>query len=288
MSANVIKTPNSTPESSPPVLIIQATKGWGSLALHEVWEYRDLLYFLLWRDVKGRYKQMALGPLWIVLRPLFNMVLFTLIFGVVAKLPSDGVPYPIFSYTALLPWTFFSGAVLGAANSLLSNKHLIAKVYFPRLVVPVVSILSGLVDFVISFVILLGMMVYYGYMPGWGIFCIPLYLLLAAAAALAVGLWAACWIVHYHDVNEILSYLIRGWMYATPVVYAISIIPERWRTLYCLNPMTNVIEGFRWALLGTGQPPGWMMVISSLFVCILLISGAFYFRRTERTIVDIA
>ena len=207
----------------------------------------------------------------------------------VAKLPSDGVPYPIFTYTALLPWTFFSGAVLGAASSLLSNKHLIAKVYFPRLIVPVVSILSGLIDFSISFLILLGMMLYYGYVPTWRVLIIPVYLLLAAATALAVGLWAASWIVHYHDVNEILSYIIRGWMYATPVVYALSIIPERWRALYrFINPMTNVIEGFRWALLGTGQPPDHITLLSALWILPFLIAGAFYFRRTERTIVDIA
>ncbi len=286
MSARII--PESNVEVTHPVFIIQPTKGWGSLALHEVWEYRDLLYFLLWRDVKGRYRQMALGPLWIVLRPLFNMVLFTLIFGKVAKLPSDGIPYPLFSYSALLPWTFFSGAVIGASNSLLSNKHLIAKVYFPRLIVPIMSILSGLIDFTISFIILLGMMLFYGYAVTWSVLTIPIYLLLAAATALAVGLWCASWIVHYHDVNEIVSYVIRGWMYATPVVYAISIVPEQWRSLYRLNPMTHVIEGFRRALLGTGSPPGMLLIISALLVGVLLISGAFYFRRTERTIVDIA
>ncbi len=275
-------------EQQQPVLTIQPTKGWGRLALHEVWEYRDLLYFLLWRDVKGRYKQMALGPLWIILRPLLNMVLFTLIFGKVAKLPSDGVPYPIFSYTALLPWTFFAGAVMGGANSLLSHRQLITKVYFPRLIIPVVSVVSGFIDFAISFIILLGMMVFYGYPPTWGIMLLPVYLLLAAATALTVGLWAATWVVHYHDVNEVLSYVIRGWMYATPVVYAVSIVPERWRALYRLNPMTNVIEGFRWALLGSGQPPDGFLLLSFVLVLPCLIGGAFYFRRTERTIVDIA
>ena len=272
-----------------PVLVIQPTRGWGSLALHEVWEYRDLLYFLIWRDIKGRYRQMALGPLWIVLRPLFNMVLFTLIFGTVAKLPSDGIPYPLFTYTALLPWTFFAGAATGAANSLLGYKDLIAKVYFPRLIVPVVSILSALIDFCMSFVILLGLMVFYGYYPTWtAIFMLPLYLFLAGATALSVGLWVASWIVHYHDVNEILSYIIRGWMYITPVVYASSIIPERWQWLYRLNPMTNVIEGFRGTLLETGQPSELMFLLSLLLIVPLLISGTFYFRRTERTIIDIA
>jgi len=275
-------------EAPVPTFVIQPTKGWSGLALHEIWEYRDLLYFLLWRDLKGRYRQMALGPLWIVLRPLFNMVLFTLIFGAVAKLPSNGVPYPLFTYSALLPWTFFVGAVTGASNSLLSYKDLIAKVYFPRLIVPTVSILSSFVDFAISFVILLGMMVWYGYFPTWAIFTVPLYLFLAAITALAVGLWTATWIVHYHDINEVVSYLVRGWMFVTPVVYAISIIPKQWLTLYRLNPMTNVIEGFRWALLGIGQPPDLLFCVSALLVAPLFIAGAFYFRHTERTIVDIA
>ena len=271
-----------------PVLTIHPTKEWGRLGLRDIWEYRDLLYFLLWRDVKGRYKQMALGPLWIVLHPILNMAIFTVIFGMVAKLPTDGAPYPVFAYTALLPWTFFSSAVMGAANSLLSHRHLITKVYFPRLIVPIVSVLSGLIDFAISFCILLGMMVWFGYMPGWQIITLPMFLLLAAMTALAVGLWSATWIVHYHDVAEVLGYLLRGWMYATPVVYAVSMIPERWRGVYRLNPMTNVIEGFRWALLKTGTPPDRFFWLSVLLVAPLLISGAYYFRRAERTIVDIA
>lgn len=288
MSVDAIRQQQPIIEQKQPVLLIQPTKGWGRLALHEVWEYRDLLYFLLWRDIKGCYRQMALGPLWIVLRPLFNMVLFTLIFGTVAKLPSDGIPYPLFTYSALLPWTFFSGALTGAANSLLGYKNLIAKVYFPRLVIPIVSVLSALVDFSISFLILLGMMLFFGYYPTWVIFTIPLYLLLAAATALAVGLWVASWIVHYRDINEILVYFLRVWMYASPVVYAISLIPEGWQILYRINPMTNVIEGFRWVLLRTGNPSHVMFIFSGFLIIPLLVSGAFYFRRTERTIVDIA
>lgn len=271
-----------------PVLIIQPTTGWGRLALHEVWEYRDLLYFLLWREIKGRYRQMALGPLWIVIHPFLNMVIFSLIFGFVAKLPSDGVPYPIFTYTAILPWTFFSSAVIGSTQSLLSHRHLITKVYFPRLIVPIVSVLAGVIDFSISFVILLGMMAYYGYFPGWQVLILPFFLLLAAAIGLAVGLWTATWVVHYHDVAELVAYLVRGWMYVTPVVYAMSIIPERWRALYRLNPMTNVIEGFRWALLGVGTPPDVFLAASVLLAILLLLGGAYYFRHTERTIVDVA
>ena len=252
-----------------------------------MWEYRDLLYFLLWRDVKGRYRQMALGPLWIVIRPLMSMVLYTIIFGAVAKFPSDGLPYPIFAYSALLPWMFFSRGVAQAANSLVSSQSLISKVYFPRLIVPLVGVLSGLIDFIISFVVLLVMMAYYGIWPTWTVLTIPLYLLLAAATALAVGLWFAAWIVHYRDVGDVLGYIIQGWMYATPVVYAMSLIPEQWRLLYRLNPMTVVIEGFRWALLGTGQPPDRTSLASALLVLPVLISGAYYFRRTERTIVDV-
>lgn len=271
-----------------PFFTIEPTTGWGRLGLREVWEYRDLLYFLLWRDVKGRYKQMALGPLWIVIHPLLNMVIFSLVFGVVAKLPSNGVPYPIFTYTAILPWSFFASAVMGATHSLLSQRHLITKVYFPRLIVPIVSVLAGLVDFSISFVILLIMMPCYGYVPGWQIVTLPFFLLLAASIGLAVGLWSATWVVHYHDVGELISYLIRGWMYLTPVVYAMSIIPERWQPLYRLNPMTNVIEGFRWALLGAGSPPDIFLLFSVILTVPLLIGGAYYFRRTERTIVDVA
>ena len=271
-----------------PTLIIQPSSGWGSLALHEFWEYRDLLYFLIWRDIKGRYRQMALGPLWIILRPLLNMVVFTVIFGTVAKLPSDEVPFPLFTYSALLPWTFFSTAATGASGSLYTYRNLITKVYFPRLIIPVVSVIAGLVDFMISFIILLGMVAFYGYNLSWTILTVPLYLLLASATALSFGLWSACWIVHYHDVNEIVAYVIRGWLFVTPVVYATSIIPEKWRILYRLNPMTNVVDGFRWALLGVGQPPDLMFLVSTLMVIVLLITGAYYFRRTERTIVDIA
>lgn len=271
-----------------PTFIIQPTSGWGRLALDEVWEYRDLLYFLLWREVKGRYRQMALGPLWIVIRPLLNMVVFTVIFGAVAKLPSAGIPYPLFTYAALLPWIFFAGAVTGASNSLRAYKELIAKVYFPRLLVPVVSVISGVIDFSVSFLILLGMMLWYGYGFTWTLLLIPAFLLLAAATALAVGLWCASWIVHYHDVEEVVGYVVRGWMFVTPVVYAISIIPEQWRMVYRLNPMTTVVEGFRWALFATGTPPDGVSLVSALLVIPALIGGAFYFRRTERTIVDIA
>ena len=266
--------------------MIQPTSGWSSLALHEVWQYRELLWFLTSRDIKARYRQMALGPLWIIIKPLVDMVIFSLIFGTLAKLPSEGVPYPIFTYTALLPWDYFSGAAGASVGSLVSRMSLISKVYFPRLVVPISAVLSGLVDLAVSFLILLGMMAYYGFAPSPAILTLPLYLLLATATALGVGLWSAALAVRFRDLTTAISYGIRVWMYATPVVYSTSLVPERWQLLYQLNPMYWVIEGFRWALLGKGQPPQPLMLVPVIFVLLLLMSGAFVFRRTERTIVD--
>lgn len=273
-------------ETGTPTLVIQPTRGWRSLALHELWEYRELLWFLTWRDIRGRYRQMALGPLWIIIKPLVNMVIFSLIFGTLAKLPSEGVPYPIFTYTALLPWGYFSGAAGASVGSLVSRMGMISKVYFPRLVVPVSAVLSGLVDLAVSFVVLLGMMAYYGFAPHLTVLTLPLYVLLATATALGVGLWSATLAVRFRDLQFAITYGLQIWIYATPVAYAASLIPERWQLLYQLNPMYWVIEGFRWALLGTGQGPKPPMLIPVGFVLLLLISGAFVFRRTERTIVD--
>lgn len=271
---------------------IQPARGWSALGLRDVWEYRELLYFMLWREVKGAYRQMALGPLWIVLKPLATMLIFTLVFGKLAKLPSDGVPYPIFSYTALLPWYFFSGALNRSATSLVTNMNLIAKVYFPRLIVPVVASISGLIDFLASFVVLILMILAYrlfGYDLVFSIrlLAIPGFLLLAAASALAVGLWLACLAVKFRDVSIVVGYFTQAWMYLSPVVYPLSMVPERWQTLYRLNPMTGVIEGFRWAILGTGHAPDGVFAISCAVVAVLLVTGAYYFRRTERTIVDL-
>ncbi|HPG00730.1 MAG TPA: ABC transporter permease [Kiritimatiellia bacterium] len=283
-----MSSPDTTPLSASSTVEIRAYKGLVPLGLRELWNYRDLIYFFLWRDIKGRYRQMALGPLWIIIHPLLNMFIFTLIFGMVAKLPSDGIPYPIFNYAALLPWGFFGGALFAAANSLLSYRNLISKVYFPRLVAPVVGVLSGLVDLGISFLVFLGMMWWYGFPLTLAVLWLPVYLLLAAMTALAVGLWMASWIVHFHDVADMLSYAVKFWMYATPIVYATSMIPVRWQAVYRLNPMTNVVEGFRWALCGAGDPSFKMLGISFLVVTPILISGAYYFRKTERSIVDIA
>lgn len=270
-----------------PVLVIQPTKGWGSLALQELWEYRELLWFLFWRDIKGRYRQTALGPLWLIIKPLVEMVIFSVIFGTLAKLPSDGLPYPIFVYTALLPWSYFSGAASASVGSLVGSMSVISKVYFPRLVVPISAVLTGLVNFAISFLILLGMMSYYGFVPSLTILTLPLYILLTMVVALGVGLWGAALVVRFRDVSTIVGYSLRFWMYVTPVVYTASLIPERWQLLYRLNPMYWVIEGFRWALLGIGQAPQPLMLIPIGFVLLLLLSGAFVFRRTERTIVDL-
>ena len=267
---------------------IQPVSGLVPLNLHELWEYRELIVFFFLRDVKGRYRQMALGPLWVVLAPLVNMVLFTVIFGRIAKLPSDGIPYPLFTYSALLPWAFFAGSLTTAAGSLLNYRQLISKVYFPRLTIPLVGMLSALFDFFISFLILIGMVLAFGYSIGFSILLVPVFLLLAALTGLAVGLWAASWIVHFRDVNTVLNYVVRVWMYASPVVYASSLVPEKLRLLYRINPMTNMIEWFRWAVLGVGEPDLKMLLLSFAIVIPVLIGGAYYYRRTERSIVDIA
>jgi len=270
-----------------PHIRIKPNRGWSRLALHELWEYRSLLWFLTARDIKGSYRQMALGPLWIIIKPLVDMVIFSLIFGRLAKLPSDGVPYPIFTYTALLPWTFFSTASIASVGSLVSQMNVISKVYFPRLVVPVSAVLAGLVDLAVSFLVLLGMMAFFGFAPSWAILTLPFYILLAAATALGVGLWGAVIAVRFRDLKNAVTYGIRVWMYATPVAYSASLIPERWQLLYQLNPLFWVVEGFRWALLGIGQPPQPLMLVPVGLVLLLLIWGTFVFKRTERTIVDL-
>ncbi|MFH0965909.1 MAG: ABC transporter permease [Planctomycetota bacterium] len=272
--------------------VIEPARGWRSLGLRDVWQYRELLYFMVWREIKGSYRQMALGPLWIVLKPVATMVIFSLVFGKLAKLPSDGVPYPLFSYTALLPWYFFTGALNRSATSLVTNMNLIAKVYFPRLIVPLTASMTGLVDFLASFVVLLLIMVGYRW-AGYAapltlrLLAIPGFLLLAIATALAVGLWLASFAVKFRDVAIIVTYVTQAWMYLSPVVYPLSLVPEKWQTLYRLNPMTGVIEGFRWAVLGTGRAPDGIFAVSCAVVAVLLVTGAYYFRRTERTIVDL-
>jgi lipopolysaccharide transport system permease protein len=269
-------------------VVIQPTRGWSALKLRELWEYRDLLIFMVWRDLKGRYQQMALGPLWIVIQPLMSMVLYTLIFGVIAKLPSENQPYAVFTYVALLPWGFFTDAVSAGSSSLLESKALIAKVYFPRLILPLSRVLSSLVDLAISFLILIGMLIYYGIHPTWGILLIPVFLGIAAMTGLGVGLWFAGIIVRYRDFGQVAGYLVRIWMYATPVVYSITLVPPSWLIFVRLNPMTGVVEGFRWALMGTSQPPDWTLLASALLMLPIFIGGLYVFKRAERNIVDIA
>ena len=276
-------------ESTIPITVrrIGGSQGRTSLRLDELWTYRELLYFLTWRDVKVRYKQTALGASWAIIQPLMTMVVFSLFFGRLAKMPSDGVPYPIFSYVALVPWTFFANGLAQSANSLVSSANLIKKVYFPRLMVPIATVCSEAVDFVIGFAVLLGMMLYYGIVPTANVLWLPLFVLLGLTTSLGAGLWLAALNVKYRDVRYIVPFLIQFWLFATPIVYPSSLLPQPWRTLYGVNPMAGVVEGFRWALLGTDTGPGPMIVVSAVAAFILLLSGALYFRRMEQTFADV-
>ncbi|PSF36735.1 phosphate ABC transporter permease [Aphanothece hegewaldii CCALA 016] len=269
-----------------PLTIIQADQGWLPLNIDEIWAYRDLLYLLVWRDIRSRYRQMALGPLWIVLQPLMTIAIFSVVFGGFAKIPSDGIPYPIFAYAALLPWQLFATATVKASDSLVNNVHLISKVYFPRIIVPIAAVLVSLADFAASFGVLLLMMLFYRIYPTFAVITLPLYILLAMGTAWGVGLWLASLSVKFRDVAIAVTYLVQIWFYATAVIYPTSIVPEKWRNLFLLNPMTQVVEGFRWALLGNGQPPNIISLLAVILVIVLLISGAFYFRQTEGSIVD--
>jgi len=260
---------------------------WPSLDLHELWQYRELLYFLTWRDIKVRYKQTALGAAWAVIQPLFIMVVFSLFFGRLAGVPSDGLPYPVFTLCALLPWQLFAHALTESSNSLVGSQNLITKVYFPRLVVPISAVLGGLADFVIAFVILLGMLFFYGIVPGWQIVALPGLVLLAVMTALAVGLWLSALNVQYRDVRYTINFLVQFWLFATPVAYPSSIVPVKWRALYGLNPMVGVVDGFRWALTGRPESPGSVLLVSVIVVSVLLVGGLYYFRRLEQQFADI-
>ena len=266
-------------------LVIEPSRGWVSIQWRHLWEFRELLFFLVWRDVKVRYKQTLLGASWAILQPLFTMVVFSFFFGRLAKMPSDGLPYPIFAYAALVPWNFFANGLVAAAESLVGNANLIKKVYFPRLVIPVSAVLSGAVDFVFAFAVLLAMMAYFKLWPTMNIVFLPAFLLLAFVASLGVGLWLSALNVRYRDVRHTVTFLIQAWLFCTPIAYPSSLLPEPWRSLYGLNPMAGVVEGFRWALLA-GRPPGMMIWVSSLAALAILVSGAFYFRRMEKVFAD--
>lgn len=270
-----------------PTLIIRPSRGWVSLRLKELWEYRELLYFLAWRDIKVRYKQTVLGAAWAIIQPFLTMVVFSIFFGHLARIPSDGLPYPIFAYCALLPWQLFAHALTESSNSLVANERLITKVYFPRLVVPLSAVLARLLDFLIAFVALLGMMMYYHVTPTPALWTVPLFLLLVIGAALGVGLWLSALNVQYRDVRYTIPFLTQFWLFATPVAYPSTLIPASWRAMYGLNPMAGVIEGFRWALLGKAEGPGPLLLVSITIVVLILVRGLYYFRRMEKTFADV-
>jgi len=289
VTASKIKSERGAPVSAAPVPVqrIEPSRGWVSLKLRELWEYRELLYFLTWRDIKVRYKQTLLGAAWAIIQPFFTMVVFSLFFGKLAKIPSDGIPYPIFSYAALVPWTFFANGLNQSANSLVGSANLIKKVYFPRLTIPISTVLSGVVDFALAFAVLLGMMLYYGITPRVQALYLPFFLLLALITALGVGLWLSAMNVQFRDVRYVVPFLTQFWMFATPIAYPSSLLTPTWRVVYGLNPMVGVVEGFRWALLGKGSAPGPMLLVSTLAALVILISGAYYFRRMEKTFADV-
>lgn len=271
--------------------IIQPSKGWFSLQLGALWQYRELLYFLVWRDIKVRYKQTALGVTWVILQPVVSMVVFTFLFGNLLGVPSGDVPYPIFSFAALLPWNYFASSINKSSTSLVMNTNLVTKVYFPRMVIPISSVLSGLVDFGFGFLVLMGLMIYFRLPPSWTIVFLPAFLFLAMLTALGFGFWLSALNVRYRDINYLVPYIVQIWMYLTPVIYSVTLIPEQYRFLLALNPMTAVVGGFRWALLGpylaSAQAPGSILLFSFLITLVVLISGAVFFRRTERTFADV-
>ncbi|HRV93089.1 MAG TPA: ABC transporter permease [Anaerolineae bacterium] len=281
-----LASPPETSEHSH-ITLIKPSQGWVSLQFRELWEYRELLFFLTWRDIKVRYKQTVLGAAWAIIQPFFTMIVFSLFFGRLAQVPSDGIPYPIFSYTALVPWTFFANGLNQASNSLVNSANLVKKVYFPRLVVPFAAVISGVVDFVLAFIVLIVMMLFYGIVPTANIIWLPYFLLLALCTSLGVALWLSAMNVQFRDVRYTVPFIVQFWLFATPIAYPSSLLSEPWRTLYAINPMVGVVEGFRWALLGTDTAPGPMIIVSSAVALVLLVSGMYYFRRMEKTFADV-
>jgi lipopolysaccharide transport system permease protein len=270
-----------------PEMDIAPPRGWLEVNLGELWKFRELAYFFVWRDVKIRYKQTAIGAAWAVLQPLTTVLVFSLFFGHLAKIPSGGIPYPISYFSALLPWMYFAGAVQSASDSVVGHQHVITKVYFPRLILPLSAVLPGLLDFAIGFVAFLGMMSFYHTTPGRAILLFPFFLLLAVATALSAGLWLSALNALYRDVRHIVPFLIQFWMFVSPVAYPTSLVPARWRWLYGLNPMAGVIEGFRWMLTGKGEPPSLLLAASAGAVVIVLLGGMVFFKKMESTIADV-
>jgi len=277
----------ATVRSGIPLTKIRPSAGWFNLNLRELWTHRELLYFLIWRDVKVRYKQTVIGAAWAVIQPFFTMVVFSLFFGALAKIPSQGMPYPLFAYSALLPWTYFANALQNATNTMVEHQRIVTKVYFPRLALPLAAVLSGLVDFGVAFVILIAMMFFYGLAPRPAVLLLPVFLLLAVLTALGVGLWLSALNARYRDVRYAVPFVIQLWLFASPVAYPSSLVPSAWRWLYGLNPMAGVIEGFRWALTGAGGPPGPLLLDSVAAVVVVLLGGLVYFQRVEGTIADV-
>lgn len=279
---------HSTPHpDTQPLTVIEPSRGWVNLEFGKLWTFRELVYFFTWRDVMVRYKQTVLGAAWAILQPFLTMLVFTLFFGRLAKMPSDGVPYPLFAYAALLPWQLFAFSLSQASNSLVASQNLIKKVYFPRLAIPISSVLAGLVDFVLAFIVLVGMMAWYRFVPTANIIFLPLFLVLALASALTVGLWLSALNVQYRDIKYTLPFLTQFWLFATPIAYPSSLVPEQWRTLYGLNPMAGVVEGFRWALFGKTEMAFGLVMMSTVIVALSLFCGLIYFRRMERTFADV-
>ena len=271
----------------PALVRISPSRGWWDLNLLEVWEYRELLYFFVWRDIKVRYKQTVIGAGWALIQPFFTMVVFTVFFGKLARIPSDGVPYPVFAFTGLVPWMYFANTLSTATNSVVENQRIITKVYFPRLILPVSAALSGLVDLSIAFVFLIGMILFYRITPTGSMWTIPLFVLLATLTALGVGIWLSALNAEYRDVRYAIPFLTQIWLFATPIAYPSSLVPVKWRAFYGLNPMAGVVEGFRWALLGKGTAPGAMLAISVACVIVLITASVIYFQWRERVFIDV-
>ena len=286
---------STSPLTDIPVTIIRPSRGWVSLRLDEVWQFRELFYFFIWRDIKVRYKQTVLGAAWAIIVPFMNMVVFSLFFGRLADMPSDDIPYPLWNFAALVPWQFFTNGVNNSANSLVTNANMIKKIFFPRLVLPTAAAVSGIVDFILAFLVLLLMVLGYHVFNIAGfsvsltlnVLWLPLFLLLAVTTSLGVGLWLSAMNVQFRDVRHVVPFLVQFWLFATPIAYPSSLIPEAWRVVYGLNPMAGVVEGFRWTLLNTPAPPGAMLAVSAVTSLVLLTSGAYYFRRMEKTFADV-